>query len=349
MKFLLQTQIGIESIAELEVKAKYKRFCSIDYLAYVPHKNGLLQIDWHTDPEVFDYKSLGTVEDTFLILDYQKDLESQLTLKEILRKINIDNLKNNFSIFFDKLNFASPEKEFRLVVRKKAAHDFRRIDLQKGIEDFFRQHFTHTRISREEGKKEIWCTLVKNRLIISLRLTDKSQRQRLYKTEKYSGSLRPTIANAMLFLSELKRGDVVWDPFCGAGTIGCELIENFNFNGLFLTDISPEAIEITGKHLNNLKNYKRFKAKVRLKELDFFASNLHSSIIVSNLPFGNQFEISEDFIQRFFDKVSQIKGLERVIILFPLKVQSATWQVHRIFKLEVLGREVYLQVLKRWT
>ena len=47
-------------------------------------------------------------------------------------------------------------------------------------------------------------------------------RHRTYKQEHLPASLRPTVAAAMVRLAELRPGQVVLDPMCGAGTILAE-------------------------------------------------------------------------------------------------------------------------------
>ncbi len=361
MKFLLQTQIGIEAITELELEKKFKSKYSMDYIAFVPHKNGLVQIDC-PEPSVTGsqkgnlqrpgidldfYKDLGTVEDAFYILDYVKDIPKESTTRDLLRKLDINKIKKNLDFYFDKLNNFDNLGDFRFVTRKKAVNDFRRVDLNRDIKTFFERNISRVKVTEEEGVKEIWTTLVKNRLIIGVRLTNKAKRHGYYKTSMVHGSLRPTVANAMAFVSDIYSKDSIWDPFCGAGTIPCELIENFKFGKLICSDISEDAINATTENLGNTKGFKQFKSKVALKVQDFFESKDYAATIISNLPFGTQYSFGADFKNKLARKFNEVKDLGQITLLFTEVLEIPNFQLTRKFELEVLGHHCFILVYKK--
>ncbi len=346
MKFLLQTQIGVENITVRELLSKIRSTYSIDFLGFVPHKNGIVQIDWR-DKSRFEYQNLGTVEDVFFVVNYVKNIPYSIQAKDIVKFIDSRGLRSNIDYFFDVLNPFSSDKKFRFIVRKKSPHSFRRIDLQEVIKTFFNKNIKRVEVTAEEGVKEIWVTLLKNRLIIAIRLTTKIQRQGKYKTQGIPGALRPTVAYAMNFISEIRSNDVVWDPFCGSGTIPCEIVEHLKFKRLICSDISEDAILITKSNLENVENYKRTKSKVSLRVEDFFTSKSYADLIITNLPFGIQHGRDEDFVRRFIDKIQSIKNLRQITVLFPELINISGWQRTSKFHLQVKGRHCILQVLRK--
>jgi 23S rRNA G2445 N2-methylase RlmL len=357
MKFLLHTQIGIEKITELELEQKFKGEYSLDYSGYVPHKNGIVQIEWKNEKNLKFYEELKTIEDAYFILDYVSDINQDFDLKRIYKMLDKDKVNKNVDYFFDKLNDFGPANEFRFVTRKKAANDFRRIDLQSSIKDFFKKNNRRIEGTHKEGVKEIWSTLVKNRLIVTVRLTTKEKRQSYYKSAMVTGTLRPSVAYAMAMVAEINSKNSLWDPFCGAGTIGAEVTENFKFGKLILADRSPEAITATKENLSNLKSFKTNKGKISVREEDFFASKNYSDIVISNLPFGNKYEINERFIQDFMVKVDETKQITKLVLLFPDLISDTDWfyrrnfnekwQLTRKFPVQVLGFPAFIQVLKK--
>jgi 23S rRNA G2445 N2-methylase RlmL len=349
MKFLLHTQIGIENITELELLSKYKSDYSLDYAGYVPHKNGIVQVDWRNEATYDFYKNIGTIEDAYVILSFTKDINAEANLTSIYKLLDGDEIKKNLDYFFDKLNIFDKSGKFRFVTRKKSPHEFRRIDLDEMVQDFFKKNLKRVDVTDEEGVKEIWTTLIKNRLIISVRLTPKDLRTGYYKKASVNGSLRPSVAYAMSFVADFHSKDTVWDPFCGAGTIGCEVSENFKFKKLINSDISTEAIDAAKINYSNLKSYKQNKGKITFKVEDFFKSNMYADIIITNLPFGNKYEINEDFIKEFFLKSFDVKDLNQIVILFPEAVESYSWQLTRKFPVQILGYPAFILVYKRKT
>lgn len=347
MKYLLQTQIGIEKITELELEQKFKGKYSLDYSGYVPHKNGIVQIDWKDDKNLGFYTELGTIEDAFLVLDYVKNIPQTATLKSIYQKLDHEKIRKNFDYFFDKVNTFDNSKKVRFVTRKKAPNEFRRIDLENSIKDFFTKKINRAEVTVEEGVKEIWTTLVKNRLILTVRLTTKEMRQSYYKTAMVSGTLRPSVSYALAFLSELHSKDSIWDPFCGAGTIGCEISDNYKFGKLLFGDISEESLNAARVNFSNLKTFKQNKGKVSFRHEDFFGSKNYATLLISNLPFGNKYFAGDDFVQRFFDKVNSIPRIKKLAVLYPEILENRKWQLTRRFEIQLLGYPVWMQVLQK--
>lgn len=347
MKFFLHTQIGLEKVTELELLDKFKGQYSLDYTGYVPHKNGIVQVDWRSEENLDFYETLGTVEDAYFVLDYVNNVSQQDNLKAIYKKLDKDKIKKNLDYFFDKLNKFDKLPEFRFITRKKAGNDFRRVDLEETIKEFFKKNLSRPKVTNEEGVKEIWTTLFKNRLVVAVRLTTRDKRHGYYKTAMVDGSLRPTVAFAMSYSAEIHSNDVIWDPFCGAGTIGCEISESFKFKKLINSDVSEEAISATKENFSNLKSFKQNKSKISFRNEDFFESRSYADCIITNLPFGNKYEINEDFIQKFFNKLDEIPELKKVVILFPEIIKSPKWQMTRKFPVQVLGYPVYVMVFRR--
>jgi hypothetical protein len=71
--------------------------------------------------------------------------------------------------------------------------------------------------------------------------------------------------------------------------------------------------------------------------------------LIANLPFGNKYDGGEGFLQKFFDKITDTKDLNKVVILYPEIAVHPKWQLTRKFPLQVLGYETFVLVFKRKT
>lgn len=77
--------------------------------------------------------------------------------------------------------------------------------------------------------------------------------------DRKSGMLPPKVAQMMINLSGVKPGGIVWDPFCGSGTVLMEsLLMGINAIG---SDISEKAIEDSSINLKWLEQNFKFKEK----------------------------------------------------------------------------------------
>lgn len=86
------------------------------------------------------------------------------------------------------------------------------------------------------------------------------------------GTLPPKLARMMVNFSQLKNGDILWDPFCGSGTILLEaLMSDIDVLG---SDIDPKAIAYSEENIKWLAEKGLLKdAKYDLFELDVLHPN----------------------------------------------------------------------------
>ena len=62
------------------------------------------------------------------------------------------------------------------------------------------------------------------------------------------GELRPEIAYLMCCFAEVRKEDIIAEPFCGYGSIPVQLAKKFRFSGLYVSDIDKEkASLVSGK------------------------------------------------------------------------------------------------------
>lgn len=123
----------------------------------------------------------------------------------------------------------------------------------------------------------------------SVRLTETTLHNRKYKTHSKEGSLKSTIAAAMVqLICQWRTNLEVVDNFCGSGTILAEtLLARNEISG---GDIDSESVQITLKNLSNLN----FKQEGRIRVLDATHTNWSNNYFdcaISNLPWGKQVEI----------------------------------------------------------
>lgn len=132
-------------------------------------------------------------------------------------------------------------------------------------------------------------------LTVSVRLMSGPLHHRKYKTSYKQGSLKPTIAAAMVISAANNEENLkVVDNFCGSGTILCEAV--IMGHSVFGGDIDGESVTSAQA---NLKSAGAETAK-QIKTLDATKTGWPTSSFdcaVSNLPWGKQVK---------FDKISKL-------------------------------------------
>ncbi len=138
---------------------------------------------------------------------------------------------------------------------------------------------------------------------VGLRLGKSPLHERAYKQVQRAGSLKPSVAAAMLRLAHVEPGMRLLDPCCGVGTI---LMEGAALGAVAHGgDIDPEAVTAAST------NAVLFAIPVR--EWDARALPLENKSverIVTNLPWGKQIKVDDD-LGRFYRAVCA--EIERVL------------------------------------
>lgn len=144
-----------------------------------------------------------------------------------------------------------------------------------------------------------------NTAVVGLRLAERSLSKRAYKQEHVPGSLKPTVAAALLRLASVTAGGRILDPCCGAGTI---LIEAKSYGAsAWGGDINQQVT--TAARLNAIQA----KVDVHIQQWDARAlplSDRSADYIISNLPWGRAVT-TDSSLPVLYQEIS--KAMERVL------------------------------------
>lgn len=139
---------------------------------------------------------------------------------------------------------------------------------------------------------------------IGLRVFEQPLHRRAYRVQTGIGSLRPSLAHALVLLGQPLAGQRFLDPFCGAGTIPIEAALGGTQLDISASDISPEQIDIAEQ------NAKRALANVQLSVCD--ASSLPRpegsvDLIVTNPPWERQVAmVTHDTGHSWLEEVARV-------------------------------------------
>lgn len=167
------------------------------------------------------------------------------------------------------------------------------------------------------------------------------------KRDKRSGIMPPKLARIMINLAQIDRDQVLLDPFCGSGTILQEAVV-LGYKNIIGTDISQKAISDTKENLNWLKtprrcpadsagllrgggsNIKLWKTDVRSISKKIPSESIDAIITEPylgpplykkpNIEFIKKalFELSELYMDAFFQFVKILKPGGKIVIIFPV-------------------------------
>ena len=138
--------------------------------------------------------------------------------------------------------------------------------------------------------------------LVGIRLFDEPLSRRKYRVVNVRGSLRPTVAAALVRLAGPGRRPPqrVWDPFCGSGTILCEAA--LLGHEVWGTDIEPDAVDASRANISAVQ--REFWGHIDNADSTSrktWQKHRTATAVISNLPWGKQVPIKSK--QALYDTV----------------------------------------------
>jgi 23S rRNA G2445 N2-methylase RlmL len=182
---------------------------------------------------------------------------------------------------------------------------------------------------------------------VGLRLSKSPLHERRYKQVQRAGSLKPSVAAAMLQLAEAAPGDSLLDPCCGAGTILIEgaLIGTTASGG----DIDPEAVDAARANAD--------AANVNIDIREWDARRLpipDRSIdrIVTNLPWGRQIVVDQVLADFYRDVCAEMErvlahgGRIAILTSTPHLLHFESMRLERAMEISLFGQKPTLVIFR---
>ncbi len=353
--FYAQTVPGIEKIAWEELESKLDNPVLVE-LSQIRNQNGLLFFEYRGDPK--NLLNLRSTEDIFYLAGYDENIPLDWTGLRAIENIILRSrqLDTGLSIYKKVRGTSKKRITFRVVARKQGEHRYRRVDAQKAVEKGIQQRYgSHWKVVEDEADVEIWLTLLHREAFFGLRLSTRTMRHRTYKIQHIPASLRPTVAYAMVFLSDPQPDDVFLDPMCGAGTILIERAIAGRYQLILGGDSDPRAVATTLQNIGS--KYKPIDIR-QWNAIDLPLENSSIDKAVSNLPFGKQIGTRKSNLRLypafFREMIRVIRSGGRLVVLTGEKQlmknildKSSELLLEKTFDISLLGTSSRIYVINR--
>lgn len=252
---------------------------------------------------------------------------------------------------------------YRLVVQMTGEHGYRRVDALKSLAQGLTGKLPASwRPAEENAAVEIWLTIHGATAVCGLRLSDRTMRHRTWKFEHFPASLRPSMAAALVRLAQLKPGNVVLDPMCGAGTILAEawlyVRQRAARNPAWTIDL--KGGDIDPHHVKFARTNLRQFADVPLEPWDVRRLPVQATSVdrvVCNLPFGKQLSSPEEIGPLYRAAVKQMDRVlrpgGRAVLLASdagtLKeaIRPTGWKQEKFVPVRVLGQRAVIMAYRK--
>jgi tRNA (guanine6-N2)-methyltransferase len=287
------TSRGLEEISLLELKSNPSLFDISSSYRCICAKSELLS------PALLNYK---TIDDIFLELLY---LDKVLHTREMLSIISDSLAEIDYSKALSAISQVRqlPSSiSFSVSASFIGKRNYTSIELKESIKNGIKNS-NNWEYQEDERLSDlnIRIFIVHDEARIGIRLAKRPLHEREYKKVHIKGSLKPPIAAAMLKLGSVSTGEILLDPFCGAGTIIAEASQLGA--RCYGSDIDSNAIAAA---LENFPN----SVKPELKNIDARSLSFNDDSIdkiVTNLPWDNQIKVNQE-VSQFYTQVTTELG-----------------------------------------
>ncbi len=359
-----QTMPGVEKIAWLEIRDRLPRAQFVDYL-FAKEQNGIVRFEY--DGPLADLLALRTVEDVFVqALHVPKLARGRRVLQDLADDVaKGEALGRGVNELMRFLKLSKPPT-YRVIARLYGKHPYRRDELANTVAGGLLKRYPRWTPVPDGGQVEVWGNVLGSQLLVGLRLSDRSMRHRYKKRVELPASLRPSVAAAMVYLTQPEADDLFVDPMAGSGTI---LLERRAFGPVKqLLGGDVDAGRAEAAYLNLLGRSRKPRRGQQptlpaLAQWDAAQMPLGSGTVdklVTNLPFGRQLgsaAMLRRLYPRFFAELARVLAENgRAVVLsseFDLIKESVRQQptLHIVtgYSIAILGKWGRIYIIAKQT
>lgn len=319
-----QTMPGVEKIAWLEIKTRLPGVRFGEYL-FAEEQNGVVTFDYDGPPA--DLLQLRTAEDVFLLaLSIPKVTRTRADLRLITEEVERSDSFGRAAHTLLRQRHLSGPPTYRVISRLYGRHLYLRKELEQAVlKGLAARYGRRWRLVDDDANVEVWANLFGSHFVVGLRLSDRAMRHRFAKVVETPAALRPSVAAALVWLTDPQPGDVFLDPLCGSGTILMERAMAGNgtrmtqtdadsrglAGGLLGGDIEPRQVHAAYRNLatltqpthpiSNDPRYPRHPRPTLFRwdtcRLPLAAGSVDK--VATNLPFGKQIGSPADVLRLY--------------------------------------------------
>lgn len=289
MIYYAQTMPGVEEIAWLEIRQHLKDAHFVRYL-FAKEQNGIV---------VFDYRGatggllqLRTTEDVFVqIASHDRLTRLRRDLRGIQELITTSDDFGQAVNDYLRIRRFSAQPTYRVVSRQYGKFEYSRKDLTETVWRSLKQRYPRWTPVADDAQIEVWVNLLGSQLLIGMRLSDRTMRHRFERKIELPASLRPSVAAAMVLLTDPQPSDTFLDPMAGSGTILYERMMAGPAASILGGDIEPERVEAARKNIRSTRRKYTSSTSPDIRQWDARTLPLGDASVdkvATNPPFGKQ-------------------------------------------------------------
>lgn len=293
-------------------------------------------------PSRAELAELRTLDDVFISMGELPEVPRDRSALRLLRGLALD-LDAAAALVrrYDPID----TRKFTVVASALGKRNYGRYEMESALGSGLargRWSFEDSRLGHAESERLSVRLHVDAGAFIALRIFRHPLHRRPYRTDTSVAALRPTVAAGLCSLADLRRGELLHDPFCGVGTIPIEAALGGSGVSASGTDIDPAQIE------SARQNAQRAGCSVDLRaasavSLPLDTQSVHA--VVTNPPWEQKVELARrERDEHWLTEVSRVlvnDGRLVLLVADPESVEAAAsklgWAAKVRFQLSLFG------------
>ncbi len=342
MTYYAQTMPGVEEIAWLEIRDRLKNPHFLRYL-FAKEQNGIVVFDYPGPAQ--ELLRLRTTEDVFFQIAQHDDLTR---LRRDLRGIHdliatSEGVGRAVNDYLRIRRFSAPPT-FRVITRQYGKFEYTRKNLTETIWRALKARYPRWTPVADDAQVEFWANLLGSQFLLGARLSDRTMRHRFERKVELPAALRPSVAAAMVFLTEPAPGDVFLDPMAGSGTILYERMQAGPYGRILAGDIDQERVDAARKNVrgSRKKPGASDRAQPDIRQWDARQLPLADASVdkvATNLPFGKQLRGSQTPAKLYPAVLAELQRVVRPggrIVLLSSEYDLIKEEVRKLSRLTIM-------------
>jgi tRNA (guanine6-N2)-methyltransferase len=260
-QYYVQTRPGVEEIAWLEIRDMLPGAKFGEYL-FAKELNGIVTFSYEGDTA--DINQLLTSEDEFLLaLSIPKLSRGRQDLSEVHEEVVKGEAFGRATNQFLRFRQFNQPPSYRIFCRKFGNHDYHQSQMERTVLDAMMTRYPRWQPLTDGPQVELWINILGSQFLCGYRISDKNLKKQHKLRKTVPGSLRPSVAAAMVGLTQPDDNDVFLDPFCGDGIILQERQMFGEFAQLWGANEVTEQVSIAERNLSSNRS-RRLPANIAL-------------------------------------------------------------------------------------
>jgi tRNA (guanine6-N2)-methyltransferase len=356
-QYYVHTIPGIEGVARDELESDIDGF-DLEGFKVVPERNGIVLFS--TSADASSLLKLRVSEDVFVVLARVQEIPwGYEGLDAILHSLETSLALNHGINILQSIRPLHMDRAitFRTIVRIVTQNQpYQRSDVAEAVTRAVRSRSRQQWRAVQSGEQvEIWANLLGRELVVGLRLSDETMRHRSYQKVHLPASLRPSVAAAMVRLTDPRDDDVFLDPMCGTGTLVIERGLARRHRLLIGGDLDAGALAAARE---NVGPSHRPRELLQWDARRLPLSDGSVDCVASNLPFGKQLGQTHELPALYRGLAAELERTLRAsgtavlltseIALLRTAIQERAGLIQgRRYPINILGQSATIQVVER--